>query len=416
MNRLLDLFIPSGIYDRRGANREQIKEWLPVLGGLGLGAGLMYMFDPDRGRRRRALVRDQLAHTARVAGEAIDTTSRDLSHRAYGLMAESSHLFRRDEVSDEVLMARVRSRLGRAVSHPHAIEVKVKDGRVTLGGQVLAHELNRLLSGVSSVRGVEEVENQLTVHAQAAGVPALQGGRPRTGGRIALMQTNWSPATRLLAGVAGGALMAYCLKRRDAVSAAIGTLGFGLFARGVTNLELKSLVGVGRDCRAVEVQKTINIQAPIERVFDFWTNYQNFPRLMSNVREARPSGNNRSHWIVAGPAGVPVEWTAEITELARNKFLAWRTVPGSAINHTGEIRFEPNHGGGTRIHIRVCYHPLGGAVGHTLARIFGADPKSEMDADLVRMKTLVETGHHPHDAASPLPAGSEIPLTRTSAV
>jgi uncharacterized membrane protein len=46
----------------------------------------------------------------------------------------------------------------------------------------------------------------------------------------------------------------------------------------------------------------------------------------------------------------------------------------------------------------MCYNPPAGAIGDALARLIGADPKSLMDADLVRMKTLIETGKVPHDA------------------
>jgi hypothetical protein len=33
-----------------------------------------------------------------------------------------------------------------------------------------------------------------------------------------------------------------------------------------------------------------------------------------------------------------------------------------------------------------------------VASLFGADPKSEMDDDLMRMKSFIETGHQPRDA------------------
>ena len=139
----------------------------------------------------------------------------------------------------------MRSKVGRAVSHPHAIRVSVREGRVSLSGPVLAHEVDDLLSCVSAVRGVEEVENRLEVHQQAGTVPGLQGVRERQGNRFELMQSNWSPTARLLTIAAGSALMGYCIKRRDALSESLGTLGFLLFLRGATNIELKRLVSVG---------------------------------------------------------------------------------------------------------------------------------------------------------------------------
>ncbi|HEY8461434.1 MAG TPA: SRPBCC family protein [Blastocatellia bacterium] len=380
------------------------------IGGMGLGAGLMYMLDPDRGRRRRALARDRMAHMSRVLSRAMSATSRDLTHRIYGMMAEGKNLLRREKVSDDVLTDRIRARIGRSVSHPHAISVTVNDGRVTLSGPVLADEEPRLIAGVSSTPGVKSVENLLTLHTNAEKVPALQGGRPRTGDRFALMQTNWSPTTRLVAGLAGGALMANCLARRGLVNSALGALGMGLFLRSATNMDLKTLFGVGRDRQPIKVQKTINIHAPVDQVFDLWTNHQNFPRIMSRVLEARPTREGRSHWIVAGPAGLPIEWTAEITEKVPNKLLAWKSLPGSAVRHSGVVHFDPIHEGSARVHIEMRYHPVGGAIGHALARVFGVDPKSEMDAELLRMKTFIEKGYLPHDAASPLPRDASIPL------
>lgn len=419
MDYWMNSIIPFGGRPRRRANwgaKNSRMMGLMGIGGLGLGAGLMFMFDPDRGRRRRALVRDQMAHAARMIARATGATSRDLTHRIYGTLAEGGNLFRREEISDDVLTDRVRARIGRSVSHPHAISVTVNDGHVSLSGPVLAHEAPRLLSGVSSVRGVKGVENVLTVHTEAENISSLQGGRPRTGDRFALMQTNWSPTARLLAGLAGGALMANCLARRSMLIAPLGAVGFGLLMRSATNMEMKSLLGVGRDRRPIKVQKTINIHAPVEQVFDYLTDHRNFPHVMSNVREARPMGDRRSHWVVAGPLGAPIEWTAEITQQVPNKLLAWRSLPGSTVRHNGSVHFEPVHEGSTRVHIQADYYPPGGIIGHAMAKLFGSDPKSEMDADLLRMKTFIEKGRPPHDAVSPLPVGRETEAYRPSSL
>jgi uncharacterized membrane protein len=363
----------------------------------------MYFLDPDRGRRRRALARDQVAHTTNVLGCATNTTARDLSHRFRGLLAEGGSFFRRKDVSDEALLARVRSNLGRLVSHPHAITVAVDEGRVSLSGPILAHEMKGLLKRISRLEGVRDLRHGLIAHEDAGDVPGLQGGRLRSGNRGLFSQANWSPTARFLACGAGGALIGYCLKRRDPLAIGLGTLGFGLFMRGVTNLETKRLIGVGAGEGAVEAHKAININAPVGRVYEFFTDCQNFPHFMTNVREVRRTGDGASHWTVNGPMGLPVKWAARITENIPNERISWETVPGSLIRNSGTIQFRPNKNGGTQVDIRLFYNPIVGAMGHALARFFGADPKSEMDADLLRMKTMIETGHAPHDAASRMP-------------
>ncbi|HEX4947788.1 MAG TPA: SRPBCC family protein [Blastocatellia bacterium] len=387
---------------------------LLVLGGIGIGLGLMYVFDPDRGRRRRALARDQFVHATKVLQRAAAKTARDVSHRSQGLWAEGSHLFRHEEVSDDALSARVRAALGRVVSHPHAIEVTAQNGQVRLEGHILKDEADALETCVAKVRGVRDVEYHLTIHPDATGIPSLQGGRQRSGNRSEWWQENWSPTTRLLAGVTGGGLMVSCLIRRDAISAALGTIGFGLGLRSVTNLSWKNLLGIGHDCRAIEVQKTININAPVDRVYNFWYNYHDFPYAMANVRAVKTQTDGRSEWTVAGPLRIPVKWTAEVTEQVPNELIAWQTA-GSIIRNSGTIHFAPLAPDKTQVQIRMCYYPPGGALGHALAKVFRADPKTEMDADLVRIKTLIETGHAPHDAARPVLRAAALPHTRSAA-
>jgi uncharacterized membrane protein/osmotically-inducible protein OsmY len=371
---------------------------LTLLGGVGVGAALMYVFDPDRGRRRRAHMRDKLASAANKAPDAISTTARDFVNRARGLAAETGSLFSSEEVSDEVLTARVRSKLGRVVSHPSSIEVVANQGRVILSGPILAHEVDDLLACVKALPGVNDVASQLQVHKEPGDIPGLQGGRPKSGDRPDFLQENWSPTTRLLAGAAGGGLAVYGLSRRDPVGLGIGAIGIGLLARGVTNLEVKRLVGIGAGRRAVEIQKTINVAAPIEQIYAFWKNLENFPSVMSNVQEVRDKGNGMSHWVVAGPMGVPVEWDAVITRDVPNELLAWKSVEGASVKSAGIVRFGQNADGTTSVEVKFSYNPPGGAFGHAVAALFGSDPKSEMDADLMRMKSLIETGTQPHDA------------------
>ncbi len=256
-----------------------------------------------------------------------------------------------------------------------------------------------LLRAVRRVPGVRAVSDQLTVYNEPGNVSSLQGGEPKTGERFELLQENWSPAARIAVGGAGAALMLASTRARGGLCALLGVSGTALLARAATNRDIKSLLGFGE--RGITVQKTIHVAAPVERVFEFWTDFQNFPRFMHNVRDVRPLADKRSAWTVSGPAGVPVQWTAEVIDVIPGQLIAWRSVSDSDVRHSGVVRFVAARDGGTRLRVQLAYVPPAGAFGHAVASIFGADPKSEMDADLMRMKTMIETGHAPHDAAQP---------------
>ncbi|HEX2197129.1 MAG TPA: SRPBCC family protein, partial [Burkholderiales bacterium] len=366
-----------------------------------LGALAMYFLDPQQGRRRRARTRDKAVHASRVLNEAGKVTARDTVHRAKGVWMSTRKLFDHESVGDDVLVERVRAELGRFVSHSHAVEVAAEGGHVTLSGPILADEVRPLLRHVRRVPGVRAVSDRLSVHEDGAGVSALQGGQPAPGSRFELMQENWSPAARLAVGSFGASLMATAYRVRGTGACALLALAGGtLVARAATNKKLSLLLGIADPADGIVVQKTINVDAPVEEVFAFWTDYQNFPRFMRNVREVQVH-EDTSHWVVAGPAGVPVQWNARLEEIVPNELIKWRSTRESSVKHEGWVRFEANRHGGSRITIRLCYVPPGGAFGHAVAALFGADPKSEMDSDLLRMKTIIETGRVPHDAARP---------------
>jgi osmotically-inducible protein OsmY len=135
----------------------------------------MYILDPDRGNRRRALARDKLVAAGNKTSMYAGKLSRDLGHRAQGLVAETRTLFRGEQVADDVLVDRVKAELGRHAVHHRALAVTANGGRITLRGPALAGEVDELISAVASVRGVSGVDNQLEVHERADGISSLQG-------------------------------------------------------------------------------------------------------------------------------------------------------------------------------------------------------------------------------------------------
>jgi BON domain len=177
-----------------------------LIGSIGAGAALMYLLDPNSGRRRRALLRDRAVHAAHKTADSAAALSRDLRNRAIGLMAGMRARFEADgaPVDDAVIEARVRSALGRVTTHPGAIGVSSSAGFVTLTGPVLASEHDAVYRAVSGVPGVCDVIDNLSAHEQAGDVPGLQGGGYRR-----WLQNGWSPTTRALATAGGVGLLAY---------------------------------------------------------------------------------------------------------------------------------------------------------------------------------------------------------------
>jgi osmotically-inducible protein OsmY len=139
--------------------------------GMTVGAGLVYFFDPDRGNRRRALVRDQVVHAGHEIEDASLKAVRHVRNRAVGMAHEARAGLTERHVDDRVLEERVRSEMGRTVSTPGAVQVIAQDGHVTLSGDVPSKEVQELVRTVRGVRGVDHLENRLTVHQHADGRP-----------------------------------------------------------------------------------------------------------------------------------------------------------------------------------------------------------------------------------------------------
>lgn len=195
-----------------------------------MGAGLMYVLDPIAGRRRRSLLRAQLFHLGKISLDLLAKSSRDFNHRARGRLYETKSRFTIEHVPDEILVERVRSKLGRLLSHPHAIKVEAHQGMVVLRGPILAEQVDPLLHGVAHVRGVVTVRNALEIHSTTDNIPALQGGPPHSRG-----VPRWLSPPRLLGTTIAlaltGASIAYA-RRRNFIGTGLCLSTLGIFLRG----------------------------------------------------------------------------------------------------------------------------------------------------------------------------------------
>ena len=139
------------------------------------------------------------------------------------------------------------------------------------------------------------------------------------------------------------------------------------------------------------VDESIRIDRPVEDLYRFWRNLSDLPRFMSHLERVDELGGNRSHWVAKGPAGMRVEWDAEVINEVPNKVIGWRSLPDSDVTTAGSVHFERTADGATQLTVHLQYAPPAGRLGKIVAQLFGDEPSQAIREDLQRFKSLVAT-------------------------
>ena len=169
---------------------------------------------------------------------------------------------------------------------------------------------------------------------------------------------------------------------------------------GVTILDIVTAQRLGRTSspreaavRGFRVEQVVTINKPIEDVYRFWRNFDNFPRFMRHLESVRVLDGRRSQWRAKGPAGYSVQWDAEMVQDVEDEWIAWRSLPGSSVENHGSVRFRRAPGArGTELRVQLEYYPPAGALGRGIAWLFGEEPDQQIREDLHRFKQLMEAG------------------------
>ena len=207
--------------------------------------------------------------------------------------------------------------------------------------------------------------------------------------------------------IATGALLVLAGLSRGKLSGALaGLIGASLVHRGVTG-HCYCYDALGIDTaehppstavpaqEGVKVEKTITINCPPERLYSFWRDVENLPRVMRHLKQVEAIDSERSHWVAAGPIGIEVEWDAEFYRQRENEMIAWRSLPGGDIETAGSVHFRPAGERGTTVAVSMKYNPPGGKMGDAIASLLGRGLEQELEEDLRRFKSFMETGETP---------------------
>jgi len=104
------------------------------------------------------------------------------------------------------------------------------------------------------------------------------------------------------------------------------------------------------------VEKTIEVDRPLNTVYNQWTQFEDFPYFMEGVKEVRQIDDTHLHWR-AEIWGKEKEWDAEITEQEPDTRISWKSVSGAP--NAGTVRFESTGPQRTRVRLVMAYEPEG---------------------------------------------------------
>jgi len=132
------------------------------------------------------------------------------------------------------------------------------------------------------------------------------------------------------------------------------------------------------------IEKTFEVDVPVNTVYNQWTQFEEFPQFMEGVQEVRQTDDTHLHWK-AKIAGKEKEWDSEIVEQVPDKVIAWRSISGAP--NAGTVRFEPLNKERTRIKLTMEYEPQGFVekAGDSLGVVSG-----KVESAVERFKDLLE--------------------------
>lgn len=133
------------------------------------------------------------------------------------------------------------------------------------------------------------------------------------------------------------------------------------------------------------IEKSIDVNVPVQTAYNQWTQFEEFPRFMEGVEEVKQLDDTHLAWR-AKIGGKEKQWQAKITEQVPDQRIAWRNTDGA--RNAGVITFHRIAANTTRVMVQIEYDPdgavenVGDALGVVSSRIAG---------DLERFKSFIES-------------------------
>lgn len=132
------------------------------------------------------------------------------------------------------------------------------------------------------------------------------------------------------------------------------------------------------------IEQSIEVAVPVRRVYNQWTQFEEFPRFMEGVQEVKQMDDVTLHWR-AEIAGKTREWDAKITEQTPDQRIAWTDIGGA--ENAGVVTFHRIDDATTKVMLQLEFEPEGlvEKAGDALGLV-----KARTKGDLERFKGFIE--------------------------
>ena len=162
---------------------------------------------------------------------------------------------------------------------------------------------------------------------------------------------NVPAAERWGSGLAGGALLYTGLRMRTLPGAFLAFVGGAMLHRAVTgHCMAYSALGINRAKgegatpeeyfqQGIHVSESTTINKPAEELYQYWRDFKNLPHIMSYLESVEVIDHRKSKWRAKAPAGLTVQWEAEIISDTPGKKIAWRSLYPASVDNAGSVRF-----------------------------------------------------------------------------
>jgi uncharacterized membrane protein len=134
----------------------------------------------------------------------------------------------------------------------------------------------------------------------------------------------------------------------------------------------------------MRVEQSIEVEAPIEKAYNQWTQFEQYPEFMEGVQQVEQLDDTRLHWV-AEIAGERKEWYANITRQVPDEVIAWESEGGAT--NGGTIVFTPVNTQRTKIDVYMDIEPEG--LKEKVGSFIGV-PGATVKGDLDRFKDFIE--------------------------